>query len=189
MKFILLFLLYIPTSLALAEVTSPDAEQPFVCDPPKAIASRINNTKDCIAAMDIAIDYPTPKTVNIPGGQLFFTSVTDNDGRVKLTVWHQCDRQKQSKKKTTQFCGYQNSELDRMTPATQQIRAAINRDRHMSQKEIDEQMAKEINPWIADPLKNIVEENGKVRFTILEKQFGITCYEQKNFEYLVTCKK
>lgn len=163
----------------------------FVCNPPLAIKDRVN--EHCIQASQFAVTYQKPQVKKIKNGKLFFTSEEAEDGSVILKMAHQCRNQKKSEwKKFENFCGYANVEFDRVTPAIVQIRADLARTHRLNEQQhrnqIDRLISQQMNPWIADPLKNISEKDGKVMIKILKSRLEITCHSPQELIYETHCK-
>jgi hypothetical protein len=163
----------------------------FICNPPQEIKDRVNEY--CNKASQTAVQYKKPVSKKIKNGILLLTSDEDQDGSVVLKMAHQCKGQKVSEWKTfNTFCGYEIVELDRQTPAIKEIRAEIALKNKLNEKQhrdqIDRLVAKQMNAWIADPLKNIFEKDGKVTIKTLQSRLGITCHSPQELTYETNCK-
>jgi hypothetical protein len=163
----------------------------FVCNPPKEIKDRVNEY--CIQASQFAITYTKPQTIKIKNGKLFYTSEETDDGSVVLKMAHQCHGQKTSAwKRFEKFCGYENVDFDRTTPAILQIRQELAQVNRLNEKnhrnQIDRLIAQQMNPWLADPKNNISETNGKVKIKTLKNRLDITCHTSEELTYETNCK-
>jgi hypothetical protein len=184
------------TPLVFSEVSSTlGDEDTFECKPSQKIKDRVN--EHCIQASDIAIDYKSPIEYELTKagkviGKAFITSKTLENGSTYIEISHQCTGKPKSKKTPMTFCGYANSTLDRESPGTKEIREEIAKVNKLSEKtsqqKIDDLMAKEINPWIADPKKNIEAIDGVLKIQSLQEADGTTCYGLKVLTYETDCK-
>ena len=114
----------------------------FICDPPKEIKDRVNEY--CIQATQFAVTYTKPQVKKIKNGKLFFTSEETDDGSVVLKMAHQCRGKKISGwKRFDKFCGYENVDFDRKTPAIVRIRQELAQINRLNEKahrdQIDDQ--------------------------------------------------
>lgn len=188
-------LIFLTTSIANCETTSAVEDQNFSCSNDAAL---LRGNKHCIQALDVSVDYKTPFTITLKKGdkvvgEVFVKSETLDDGTVRLQLAHQCKgKQKTKWQEFSGVCGYQKSVLDRNLPATKEIREEIRKKYNLNEKtqqaEIDAHMAKEINPWIADPQANIEEKNGLVTIKILKEADGTTCKSPQSLTYKTNCK-
>jgi hypothetical protein len=163
----------------------------FVCNPPHAIKDRVN--EHCIQATQYSITYAKPQVRKIKNGKLFITSKETDDGSVVLKMAHKCRGKKITEWKTFEpFCGYEIITLDRQTPAIREMRQALAEthglNEYMHRNQIDRLMAQQINPWIADPLKNIFEKNGNVKVKTLKNRLDATCHTPLELIYETNCK-
>ena len=163
----------------------------FVCNPPKEIKDRVNEY--CNQASQFAVRYTKPQVKKIKNGKLFFTSEETDDGSIVLKMAHQCRGKKISEwKRFEKFCGYENVDFDRITPAIVQIREELARANRLNEKnhrdQIDRLIAQQMNPWIADPKLNIFEKDGKVKIKTLKNRLDITCFSPQELTYETNCK-
>ncbi len=163
----------------------------FVCNPPKEIKDRVNEY--CIQASQFAITYTKPQALRIKNGKLFFTSEETDDGSVVLKMAHQCRGQKTSVwKRFEKFCGYENVDFDRKTPAIIKIRQELAQTNRLNEKthrdQIDRLVAQQMNPWLADPKSNISEKDGKVKIKTLKGTLDVTCHTPEELTYETNCK-
>lgn len=170
--------------------TAQDSTE-FVCNPPKEIKDRVNEY--CIQASQFSIPYTKPQSMGIKNGKLFFTSEATDDGSVVLKMAHQCRGQKTSAwKRFEKFCGYENVDFDRKTPAIVRIRQELAQANRLNEKnhrdQIDRLIAQQMNPWLADPKDNISEKNGKVKIKTLKGRLDITCHTPEELTYDTNCK-
>lgn len=195
MKSLLTILIFLITPLVFCEVSSTsDTEEVFECNPPPHIKNRVN--AHCIPATDIALDYKKKfeiKSNNKTIGSVSVSSRTNNeDGSVRLEFHRMCDGNPIPSVQTFYFCGYSKSNLDRTSAATKAVREGIAKDHGLKpledQKKIDDLMAQELNPWLADPNENILEKNGQLIIKSLQQTDGTTCYAPKDLTYKLECK-
>ncbi len=191
MKFILLLNALIFSTLCFAELTTAGVEEPFVCNPPSEIRNRVN--ENCIAASDNNIDYPKEQSFSIPNGKVFFTSITTDRGQTRFQISHKCNGQQRSQWTTYNFCGYQKFQLDRISAATRAVRAGVASENNLTEDknraEIDRLTAQIINAQIADPMKNMSEENGVITIQTLHDPSGTTCYGPQTIRYEPRCSR
>ncbi len=196
MKFVIYIFILLASPFVFSEVKSSEAEsEVFECNPSAKIKNRVN--EHCIQASDIAIDTKTPLEIDLKNGKkvvgkVFVTSKTLEDGRIQLEVSHKCNGKPKSSLQAMTFCGYQKSHLDRVSPGTKEIREELAKTNGLSekthQKQIDDLMAKEMNPWIADPKENIEVVDGTLKIKSLQEADGTTCYGPKELTYKTDCK-
>ncbi|MBY0385878.1 hypothetical protein K2X05_12035 [bacterium] len=188
MKNILVIIFLIAANKVSADDKSETEK--FVCNPPSEIKQRVN--LNCILAIDKTREYKKPVSLPIKNGKLFIRVNETHDGQTHLKLSHQCKKKSQSKWQDFHFCGFQRLKVDRETAAIKEIRTSIAKENKLTEKfdqdKIDEIMMKEINPWIAEPLENIREENGAVKISILAKPSGTACFESQELTYLTNCK-
>ncbi len=163
----------------------------FICNPPAVIKDRVNEY--CIQATQFSIINKKPISRKITNGTLFFISDENKNGDVVLKMAHQCRGKKMTEWKIfANFCGYEIVEFDRQTPAIKDIRADIATQHRLNERshrnQIDRLISQQMNPWIADPKKNIFENDGKVRITTLKGRLDITCHSPAELIYETSCK-
>lgn len=192
MKFIFLLNTLIFPVLSIAEFTTTETVEPFVCDPPTEIRNRVN--ENCLIAIDNSIDYPREQSFSIPNGKVFFISTTTENGQTHFRISHKCNGRQRSQWRDFSFCGYQNFQLDRSSAPTRAVRKEIiSEHRGWSEEknkaDIDRAMAQIIYPTLADPKANIREDNGFITIQILHQSYGTTCYGPQTIRYEPSCSR